>query len=113
MGGCKSFVMPVTSELDTFGGWICMAFDGTEWQDFGGSSCDSERFGASRTAFAQQGTTIHLPTSRQLATRVPGDPKRLNMLPMSTSISPEKWSEVTLNIGYGNRTTISRWPCCI
>jgi len=50
---------------------------------------------------AQQGTTIDLPTSKQLTTPVPGDPKRLNTLPMSIAVSPDKRYVVTLNAGYG------------
>ncbi|WP_263376531.1 bifunctional YncE family protein/alkaline phosphatase family protein [Granulicella aggregans] len=50
---------------------------------------------------AQDGKTIDLPTSKQLTTPVPGDPKRLNTLPMSIAVSPDKRYVVTLNAGYG------------
>ncbi|MBB5059565.1 YVTN family beta-propeller protein [Granulicella aggregans] len=52
-------------------------------------------------AFAQDGKTIDLPTSKQLTMPVPGDPKRLNTLPMSIAVSPDKRYVVTLNAGYG------------
>ncbi len=53
------------------------------------------------TASAQEGKTIDLPSSKQLTTPVPGDPKRLNTLPMSIAVSPDKRYVVTLNAGYG------------
>ena len=52
--------------------------------------------------FAQQpaASMIDLPTSKQLGP-VPGDPKRLNSLPISIAISPDKRYIVTINAGYG------------
>ncbi len=45
--------------------------------------------------------TIDLPTSKQLMEPVPGNPQRLNSLPMSIAISPDGRYVVTVNAGYG------------
>ena len=45
--------------------------------------------------------TIDLPTSKQLIEPVPGNPQRLNSLPMSMAISPDGRYVVTVNAGYG------------
>jgi DNA-binding beta-propeller fold protein YncE len=45
--------------------------------------------------------TIDLPTSKQLMEEVPGHPQRLNSLPVSIAVSPDKRYVVTLNNGYG------------
>jgi YVTN family beta-propeller protein len=45
--------------------------------------------------------TINLPTSKQLSEPVPGDPKRLNTLPVSIAVSPDGRYVVTVNAGYG------------
>jgi DNA-binding beta-propeller fold protein YncE len=45
--------------------------------------------------------TIDLPTSKQLIGEVPGQPQRLNGLPVSIAVSPDKRYVVMLNIGYG------------
>jgi YVTN family beta-propeller protein len=59
-----------------------------------------------RLADAQQGKeatqqVIDLPTSKQLMEPVPGDPKRLNTLPISIAVSPDGRYVVTVNAGYG------------
>jgi YVTN family beta-propeller protein len=51
-----------------------------------------------RTSVAQ---SIDLPTSKQLMEPVPGNPLRLNSLPMSMAISPDGRYVVTVNAGYG------------
>jgi DNA-binding beta-propeller fold protein YncE len=51
-----------------------------------------------QTSFAQ---SIDLPTSKQLIEPVPGNPQRLNSLPMSMAISPDGRFVVTVNAGYG------------
>jgi DNA-binding beta-propeller fold protein YncE len=44
---------------------------------------------------------LNLPTSKQLLAPVPGDPRRVNSLPISLAVSPDgKWV-VSLNAGYG------------
>ncbi len=48
---------------------------------------------------AQQ--AIDLPTSKQLLTPAPGDPKRVNSLPMSLAVSPDGRWLVSVNAGYG------------
>jgi YVTN family beta-propeller protein len=48
-----------------------------------------------------QTKTIDLPTSKQLMVPVPGDPKRLNTLPISIAVSPDGRYVVTVNAGYG------------
>jgi DNA-binding beta-propeller fold protein YncE len=48
-----------------------------------------------------QTTTIDLPTSKQLSTPVPGDPRRVNSLPMTLAVSPDGQWVVSLNAGYG------------
>ena len=48
--------------------------------------------------FAQ---SIDLPSSKQLIEPVPGNPQRLNSLPMSMAISPDGRYVVTVNAGYG------------
>ena len=45
--------------------------------------------------------SIDLPTSKQLIEPVPGNPQRLNSLPMSMAISPDGRYVVTVNAGYG------------
>jgi DNA-binding beta-propeller fold protein YncE len=44
---------------------------------------------------------INLPTSKQLIGRIPGNPQRINGLPMSMAISPDGRYVVTVNAGYG------------
>ncbi len=44
---------------------------------------------------------IDLSTSKQLIEEVPGHPQRLNSLPVSMAVSPDKRYVVTLNDGYG------------
>jgi DNA-binding beta-propeller fold protein YncE len=43
----------------------------------------------------------NLPTSKQLIGRIPGDPQKINGLPMSMAISPDGRYVVTVNAGYG------------
>src|SRR5215831_2593629 len=45
--------------------------------------------------------TIDLPTSKQLIDEIPGHPQRLNSLPISMAVSPDKRYIVTINAGYG------------
>jgi DNA-binding beta-propeller fold protein YncE len=45
--------------------------------------------------------TIDLPTSKQLLDEIPGHPQRLNSLPISMAVSPDKRYIVTINAGYG------------
>jgi DNA-binding beta-propeller fold protein YncE len=45
--------------------------------------------------------SIDLPTSKQLIEEIPGHPQRVNSLPMSMAVSPEKRYVVTVNAGYG------------
>ncbi len=45
--------------------------------------------------------TIDLPTSKQLIEEIPGHPQRLNSLPISMAVSPDKRYVVTINAGYG------------
>src|ERR1700745_761309 len=45
--------------------------------------------------------SIDLPTSKQLIEEVPGHPQRLNSLPISMAVSPDKRYVVTVNAGYG------------
>ena len=45
--------------------------------------------------------TIDLPTSKQLIREIPGHPQRLNSLPMSMAVSPDKRYVVTVNAGFG------------
>lgn len=53
------------------------------------------------TAFAQASSNaIDLPTSKRLSP-APGQPQRLNSLPMSMAISPDGRYVVTVNAGYG------------
>jgi DNA-binding beta-propeller fold protein YncE len=52
-------------------------------------------------AVGQTGSSIDLPTSKQLLLPVPGTPQRLNSLPMSMAISPDGRYVVTVNAGYG------------
>ncbi len=42
-----------------------------------------------------------LPTSKQLIGPIPGGPQRLNSLPMSMAVSPDRRYVVTVNAGYG------------
>src|ERR1035441_2581125 len=45
--------------------------------------------------------TLDLPTSKQLIGPIPGNPQRLNSLPMSIAVSPDGRYVVTVNAGYG------------
>jgi DNA-binding beta-propeller fold protein YncE len=45
--------------------------------------------------------TVDLPTSKQLIGEIPGRPQRLNSLPMSMAVSPDRRYVVTVNAGYG------------
>jgi hypothetical protein len=47
------------------------------------------------------GQNIDLPTSKQLIEEIPGHPQRLNSLPVSIAVSPDKRYVVTVNDGYG------------
>ena len=47
------------------------------------------------------GQTVDLSTSKQILQPVPGQPKRLNSLPMSMAVSPDGRYVVTVNAGYG------------
>ncbi|MEG9437182.1 bifunctional YncE family protein/alkaline phosphatase family protein [Edaphobacter sp. HDX4] len=44
---------------------------------------------------------IDLPTSKQILPPVPGGPQRVNSLPISMAVSPDKRYVVTVNAGYG------------
>src|SRR5665213_3368395 len=50
---------------------------------------------------AAVGQAIDLPTSKQIVRPVPGNPQRLNSLPMSMAVSPDGRYVVTVNAGYG------------
>src|ERR1700734_4076722 len=45
--------------------------------------------------------TIDLPTSKELIGEIPGHPQKLNSLPMSMAVSPDRRYVVTVNAGYG------------
>ena len=45
--------------------------------------------------------TIDLPTSKRIVRPVPGDPQRLNSLPISMAVSPDSRYVVTVNAGFG------------
>jgi DNA-binding beta-propeller fold protein YncE len=47
------------------------------------------------------GQAIDLPTSKQIVRPVPGEPEKLNSLPMSIAVSPDGRYVVTVNAGYG------------
>ena len=50
---------------------------------------------------AAAGQTIDLPTGKEIIGQVPGNPQRLNSLPMSMAVSPDGRYVVTVNAGYG------------
>jgi DNA-binding beta-propeller fold protein YncE len=53
-------------------------------------------------AFGQAtGAAIDLPTGKEIVRPVPGNPQRLNSLPMSMAVSPDGRYVVTVNAGYG------------
>jgi DNA-binding beta-propeller fold protein YncE len=57
---------------------------------------------ASVAAWSQSARqTIDLPTSKQLIGPIPGNPQRINSLPMSLAVSPDGRYVVTVNAGYG------------
>jgi DNA-binding beta-propeller fold protein YncE len=45
--------------------------------------------------------SIDLPSSKQLIGKIPGHPQRLNSLPISMAVSPDRRYVVTVNAGYG------------
>src|ERR1700678_3956751 len=47
------------------------------------------------------GSAIELPTGKEILPSVPGNPQRLNSLPMSIAVSPDGRYVVTVNAGYG------------
>ena len=47
------------------------------------------------------GQTVDLPTSKQLIGEAPGNPQRLNSLPISMAVSPDGRYVLTVNAGYG------------
>src|SRR5271167_2418621 len=56
-------------------------------------------------ACAQQAAApqwLDLPTSKQLMLPAPGNPQRVNSLPMSLAVSPDRRWVVSLNAGYGS-----------
>jgi len=58
--------------------------------------------GVAATAWAQtDGKAIDLPTSKQIVRPAPGGPQRVNSLPISMAVSPDKRYVVTVNAGYG------------
>ena len=52
-------------------------------------------------ALAQEKPAVDLPSSKQIVGIVPGNPQRLNSLPMSMAVSPDRRYVVTVNAGYG------------
>jgi DNA-binding beta-propeller fold protein YncE len=56
-------------------------------------------FGAGMLA----GQTVNLPTSKELIGEIPGHPQRINSLPMSMAVSPDRRYVVTVNAGFGTR----------
>ena len=59
----------------------------------------SSLFTSSAVSLSAQ--TIDLPTSKQLIEEIPGHPQRLNSLPVTMAVSPDKRYVVTVNDGYG------------
>lgn len=53
------------------------------------------------TCIGTNAQTIDLPTSKQLIEPVPGGPQKINSLPMSIAISPDKRYVVTIDAGFG------------
>jgi DNA-binding beta-propeller fold protein YncE len=51
---------------------------------------------------AAHAQAIDLPTSKQLLEPVPGNPQRINNLPMSMAVSPDHRYVVTVDAGYGS-----------
>src|SRR5580698_6626809 len=47
------------------------------------------------------GAAIDLPSSKQILPPVPGNPQRINGLPLSMAVSPDGRYVVTVNAGYG------------
>jgi DNA-binding beta-propeller fold protein YncE len=56
---------------------------------------------AGAAAQERAGEVVNLPSSKQLLLPVPGDPQRLNSLPMTLAVSPDGRWVVSLNAGYG------------
>ena len=50
---------------------------------------------------ASSAQIVNLPTSKQLIGEIPGNPQRINGLPMSMAVSPDGRYVVTVNAGYG------------
>jgi DNA-binding beta-propeller fold protein YncE len=53
------------------------------------------------SAVSLSAQSIDLPTSKQLIEEIPGHPQRLNSLPISMAVSPDRRYVVTVNVGYG------------
>ena len=71
-----------------------------------GAICLSAQTGPSQTALIQTAPSpelphIDLPSSKQLIGEAPGQPQRINSLPISMAVSPDGRYVVTVNAGYG------------
>ena len=58
-------------------------------------------FGQLSVAQQKPGAHVDLPSSKQLLLPLPGSPQRLNSLPMSMAVSPDRRWVLTINAGYG------------
>ena len=73
------------------------------WAGWAGAQGTPETSGpASKNPVEAAGTTIDLPTSKQILGLVPGSPQRLSSLPVTVAVSPDGRYVVTVNGGYGS-----------
>ena len=64
-------------------------------------ACFAPLFSLQVVSAQSAGAIINLPSSKQLIGEAPGNPQRLNSLPVSMAISPDGRYVVTVNDGYG------------
>jgi len=99
MSGCKTFVtgsVGYSAQPDTRFGYVSRNVAAVV---FAGVFA----VGVPHTVVAQQESAkgLDLPTSKQLMVPAPGDPRRVNSLPLSLASSPDGQWVVSLNAGYG------------
>ena len=102
MSGCKTFVTAIMINIDQ----SKTRFWGTAQRAAVMLVAAIFAMGAGGVTEAQQGITgsqkaVDLPTSKKLLPPAPGDPRRLNSLPLSLAVSPDGCWVVAINAGYG------------
>jgi len=99
MSGCKTFVTANVVNIDRSTTQFCRVSRSLAGVVFT-SVLAATMAGAAR-AQSGAGSELNLPSSKQLLLPAPGDPRRVNSLPMTLAVSPDGRWVVSLNAGYG------------